>query len=86
MSTQDTGQSRDGALAALREVANDPLHEHEYKLARASFAPEDYEELIALAWRHQFETDRTKFKRQFRDMEGRIRQRILNKLEIRGDS
>jgi len=76
------GQGRDGALAALREVAEDPEFVRLFSLAIASFDLEDYEQIISLAWRYQFDDDRTKFKRGMHELQQHVSQRILGRLEL----
>jgi hypothetical protein len=50
--------------------------------AVAAFEPQDYEQLVALAWRHQFDDDRTKFKRELRELQEHLSQQILDRLEL----
>jgi len=76
------GQGREGALAALNEVANDPEMIEQFGIPAAAFQDEDYQQLIALAWRHQFDDDRTKFKRELRELQEHVSQRILDWLEL----
>jgi hypothetical protein len=78
----DAGQGRKGALAALDEVANDPGIIEQFGIPAAAFQNEDYQQLIALAWRHQFDDDRTKFKRELRELQEHVSQRILDRLEL----
>lgn len=80
----DAAQGRDGALAALHEVAEDPDMIAGFDIATASFEDQDYEQLITLAWRFQFDEDRTKFKRELRALEEHVRNRILDRLELSG--
>jgi len=47
----------------------------------AAFEPDDYEQIIGLAWRHQFNDDRSKFKREIRELQEHVSQRIIAKLE-----
>ena len=80
---EDTvGRGRDGALAALREVAADPGLMEQFGIATASFEPADYEQLVTLAWRYQFDDDRSKFKRELRELQEHVSQRILARLEL----
>jgi hypothetical protein len=80
---EDTaGQGREGALAALREVADDPDLVEQFGIATSSFEPEDYEQLVTLAWRYQFDDDRSKFKRELRELQEHVSQRILARLEL----
>jgi hypothetical protein len=53
-----------------------------FGIPTAAFRAEDYEQLIALAWRHQFDDDRTKFKRELRELQTHITQRILDLLDL----
>ena len=76
------GHGRDGALAALREVATDPQMVKDFGIPAKAFQDEDYDLLIALAWRHQFDDDRTKFKRDLRELQAHVTQRILDLEEL----
>ena len=78
----EDGQGRIGALAALHEVAASSSMLSEYPTPTASFEAADYEQLVALAWRHQFDEDRTKFKRELRELQVHVSQRILDRLEM----
>jgi hypothetical protein len=78
----EVGQGRKGALAALHEVANDPEMINQFGIPAAAFQDDDYQQLIALAWRHQFDDDRTKFKRELRALQQHVSQRILDRLEL----
>jgi hypothetical protein len=78
----DAGQGRTGALEALLEVTSERDILKDYRTASAAFSRDDYEQLIALAWRHQFNEDRTKFKRELRELEQHVSQRILELLEV----
>lgn len=79
--TDGAGHGRDGALAALNEVAADREVVRQFGGAAAAFESQDYEEIIALAWRHQFDDDRTKFKRDLRALQEHVSQRLLDRLE-----
>lgn len=78
----EPGQGREGALAALNEVAADPEIIKQFGVPAAAFQDEDYEQLIALAWRHQFDDDRTKFKRELRELQAHVTPQILDRLEL----
>jgi transcription elongation factor GreA-like protein len=78
----EAGQGREGALAALYEVANGPEIIELFGSAASAFQEEDYQQLIALAWRHQFDEDRTKFKRELRELQEHLSQRIVDRLEL----
>jgi hypothetical protein len=77
----DGSHGRLGALEALKEVAalRDVVSEN--KTAAKAFGPEDYEQLIALAWRHQFSEERTRFKRELRELQAHVTPRILANME-----
>lgn len=77
----ETGHGRDGALSALREVAA-TADRKAYALAIDSFEPEDYDEIVRLAWRYQFDDDRSKFKRELRELQTHVSERILARLEL----
>ena len=81
-STNEPVQGRAGALAALREVAEDEDLTRQFGIAVASFEPDDYEQIIALSWRYQFVDDRSKFKRELRDLQEQVSGRILARLEL----
>jgi hypothetical protein len=78
----EDGHGRAGALAALSEVATDPEIVRQFGVPAAAFQDEDYQQLIALAWRHQFDDDRSKFKRELRELQAHVTQRILDLLEL----
>jgi hypothetical protein len=77
----EAGQGREGALAALNEVATDSQMIKQFGIPAEAFQDEDYKQLIALAWRHQFDEDRTKFKRELHELQLHVTQRILDRLE-----
>lgn len=77
----DTGHGREGALSALREAA-DAADRKRFGLAIDSFEPEDYDEIVRLAWRYQFDDDRSKFKRELRELQSHVSERILARLEL----
>lgn len=81
-SDDEATHGRDGALEAILEVAREREVINDFRIANAVFEAEDYEQLIAIAWRHQFSEDRSRFKRELRDLEQHVRPRILEKLEI----
>jgi len=78
----DSGHGRAGALEALREVAGERDILNDYRTAHGAFQAEDYEQLISIAWRHQFNDDRTKFKRELQELREHVSLRILAKLEV----
>ncbi len=82
LENDEAGHGREGALAALNEVANDPEMIEQFGIPAAAFQDEDYQQLIALAWRHQFDHDRTKFKRELRELQKHVSQRIFDRLEL----
>jgi hypothetical protein len=77
----DAGHARTGALEALLDVAQDLDIVGDYRTVSAAFEPDDYEQIIGLAWRHQFNDDRSKFKREIRELQEHVSQRIIAKLE-----
>jgi hypothetical protein len=77
----DAGHGRPGALEALREMADD-ADRRTFGIAIDSFEAEDYEQLIGLAWRYQFDDDRSKFKRELRELQEHVSERILARLEL----
>ena len=77
----DAGHARTGALEALLDVAQDLDIVGDYRTVSAAFEADDYEQIIRLAWRHQFNDDRSKFKREIRELQEHVSQRIIAKLE-----
>jgi len=82
LENDEVGHGREGALTALREVATSPEMIKQFGISAAAFQDEDYEQLMAIAWRHQFDEDRTKFKRELRELQAHVTQRILDLLEL----
>ena len=78
----DVTRGRAGALAALLDVAQDSGLREEMDTARAVFSPEDFEALIAIAWRHQFETDRSHFIREMKELRREIVQKMVARKEV----
>ncbi|WP_104062514.1 hypothetical protein [Arthrobacter sp. 4R501] len=76
-----TSHAREGALSALREVAEVADRER-FGFAIDSFEADDYEQIVRLAWRYQFDDDRSKFKRELRQLQGHVSERILARLEL----
>lgn len=77
----DDGHGRTGALEALLDVAQEPDIVSDYQTVTEVFESDDYEQIIALSWRHQFNEDRSKFKREIRELQEHVSQRIIAKLE-----
>lgn len=75
------GHGRSGALEALKEVA-DNADRSAFGMAIDSFEAEDYEQIIDLAWRYQFDDDRSTFKRQLRELQQHVSERIIARLEL----
>lgn len=80
---EDYGQGREGAKAALLEVVQeDAILKQFPPAARLSFEDADYEAIINLAWRYQFDDDRTKFKRGINELQAHISPTIAARLEL----
>ena len=77
----DAGHARTGALEALLDVVHDLDIAGDYRTVSAVFELDDYEQITRLAWRHQFNDDRSKFKREIRELQEHVSQRIIAKLE-----
>lgn len=75
------GHGQLGALAALQEVA-EAADRSKFGIAVDSFEPEDYVQIIGLAWRYQFDDNRSKFKRELRDLQEHVGKRILARLDL----
>ncbi|MCC6497156.1 MAG: hypothetical protein IT193_12965 [Propionibacteriaceae bacterium] len=80
---EDAGGShgRQGAIAAIKEAAA-TADAKLYEIALLSFDSDDYEQIVALAWRYQFDTDRSKFKRELRELQEHVGKQILARLEL----
>ena len=65
-------QSQQGALFALIEVSQDLDLLKDYRLIAAAFEDGDYQTIIDLAWRHQFDSERLHFKRQIRELQEHV--------------
>jgi hypothetical protein len=78
----DASQGKAGALAALKEVATDPEMVREFRITTEAFSDEDYKDLISLAWRYQFDDDRSRFKREIRELQVHVTEEILDRLEL----
>ncbi|MEK6311010.1 MAG: hypothetical protein V4737_03620 [Curtobacterium sp.] len=72
---------RSGALEALKEAAEN-TDRGSYGIAMDSFEEEDYAQIVGLAWRYQFDDDRSKFKRELRQLQEHVSERILARLEL----
>ena len=80
---EEVGHGREGGLGRAERSRHEiPRCSSSSASRRAAFQDEDYEQLIALAWRHQFDDDRTKFKRELRELQAHVTQRILDLLEL----
>jgi hypothetical protein len=78
---KDAGHGRNGALAALQEAA-ETADRGQFGMAIDSFEDGDYEQIVGLAWRYQFDEDRSKFKRELRELQAHVSERILAHLEL----
>jgi hypothetical protein len=72
----DIAQGQQGALFALIEASQDLDLLKDYRLIAAAFEDDDYQTIIALAWRHQFDSERLHFKRQIRELQEHVCSRI----------
>lgn len=72
----DMTQSQQGALFALIEASQDIDLLKDYRRIATAFEDDDYEALIDLAWRHQFDSERLHFKRQIRELQEHVCSRI----------
>ena len=79
-SDQDTDgaqlQGPTAALEALEEASREPDILTDYRTIAAAFAPEDYRQIVDLAWRHQFNAERLNFKRDIRELQKHVCSRI----------
>lgn len=84
LSDDDSAEnSRAGALSVMSEVARSAELTVEHPVSRC-FSDDDYESIIDLAWRCQFDDDRATFRQGLLDLETYLEPRILA-LEARGD-
>ena len=69
-------QGQQGALFALIEASQDLDLLEEYRIIVAAFEDGDYQEIINLAWRYQFDSERLHFKREIRELQEHVCSRI----------
>lgn len=67
----------EGALEALLEVARASDVENDWPIPTKVFTRGDYEVIIRAAWRHQFNQDRSSFKKSVRDLEEQLVPRLV---------
>lgn len=79
--TGDIAHGREGALSAIKEVA-ETADRKQFGLALDSFEADDYEEIVRLAWRYQFDDDRSKCRRELRQLQVHVSERILARMEL----
>jgi hypothetical protein len=79
--SHDTSQGHEGALAALLEVSQLSDIVEDYRTIAGAFDNRDYQTIIDLAWRNQFNDERLNFKREIRELQQFISQRILHTQE-----
>jgi hypothetical protein len=72
----DLTQSQQGALFSLIEASQDLDLLKDYRIIAAAFEDGDYQAIIDLAWRHQFDSERLHFKRQIRELQEHVCSRI----------
>ena len=77
----DPGRGRTGALEALLDAAQRSRHCRRLPDISEGSGTKDYEQIIGLAWRHQFNDDRSQFKREIRELQEHVCQRIIARLE-----
>lgn len=66
-----------GANDAVLAAATDPDLIREFPTVSKAMAETDQLQIVALAWRHQFASDRSKFKREIRELQVRVSPRIV---------
>ena len=80
----DTNFDTDSALTAfqarkaLLEVAQSEALKEEYSLVSEACTPEDLQYIIELAWRHQFDDDRSAFKRDIAQLQVQVSERAMD--------
>lgn len=72
----DMTQGQQGALFALIEASQDLDLLKDYHRIAAAFEEDDYQAIIDLAWRHQFDSERLHFKRQIRELQEHVCSRL----------
>jgi hypothetical protein len=78
----DITQGQQGALFALIEASQDLDLLKDYRMIAAAFEEDDYQTIIVLAWRHQFDSERLHFKRQIRELQEHVCSRITLTREV----
>lgn len=79
----DSSHSQDAAFEVLKAAAAERDIYGDYRTIADTFTDEEYRHLVTLAWRHQFNDDRYQFKRELREMQQYICDRV--KLPTKGD-
>jgi hypothetical protein len=80
--TGDLTRGREGALHALIEASTEPDIVSDYTTIANSFTRSDYEAVIDLAWRHQFNVERLNFKREVRELQQHVSEQVMKNLEV----
>lgn len=79
----DGGHGKAGALAAMLEASQDADIVDDYRSIARGFDPDDYQAVIDIAWRHQFNDDRLNFKRDIRELQQDVSRRALDRMQAR---
>lgn len=61
-----------GATDAVLGVSEDPILRQDWPVPSVVLTQHDYEQIIKIAWRHQFAEDRSAFKREIREVCDRV--------------
>ena len=79
----DSSRSQNAAFEVLRAAAAERDIYGDYRTIADTFTDDDYKQLVSLAWRHQFNDDRYQFKRELREMQQYLCDKV--KLPTEGD-
>lgn len=77
----EASHGKAGALAAMLEASEDADIANDYRSIAHGFDADDYQAIIDISWRHQFNDDRLDFKREVRELQQDVSRRALERME-----
>jgi hypothetical protein len=80
-SDPDSALTHVEARAVLLEIAESEALKEEFSLVSDSCTSDDLKEIVDLAWRHQFEDDRSGFKKDIKKLQEHVCDRAMENSE-----
>ena len=80
-STEAAVASQDRAREVLVEVASEPSLRLDHPTMATNCDISDLETIVSLAWRHQFSSDRFHFKREMRQLQQFVCQKVAQRIQ-----